>query len=198
MSAQVGLDRAQLREEAAPGSAFAMRGPVLRRLAAEQLWDSLLVLLVEDVDERKSLLSHEHSDLNPVRLEKLTHMSADEIIERAKIEKDYRIRYRAHTQRLAEQSKERNAAKAKGDAAEAKRLQATHAAENARFDAERNAIQMGGGFFAKETDPRWRDLPNDLVRASEVRTPIRVVPTHGKTDAPCLACALDDFHAGHP
>ena len=161
-----------VREEAAPGAAFTLRGPMLRRLSAEQIWDSLLVLLVEDVDERKSLLRRDRTDLNPERLKRLTAMSADEIIERAKVEIDQRIQHRKHEQRLAAQSAERNAAKARGDAAEARRLQSEHAKENARYEAGRNAAQMGGQYFARETDPRWKNLPHDLVRASEIPTPL--------------------------
>ena len=34
------------------GSPFAFRGPLLRRMSAEQVWDSLLTLVFDDVDER--------------------------------------------------------------------------------------------------------------------------------------------------
>jgi hypothetical protein len=36
----------------APGSAWTFRGPLLRRMSAEQIWDSLLTLVFDDVDER--------------------------------------------------------------------------------------------------------------------------------------------------
>jgi hypothetical protein len=39
-------------EDQAPGAAFTFRGPQLRRLSAEQMWDSLLTLVFADVDER--------------------------------------------------------------------------------------------------------------------------------------------------
>ncbi len=161
-----------VRAEAQPGASFALDGPMLRRLSAEQLWDSLLVLLVQDVDERKSLIRHDHSDLNPERLKELTAMNADAIIERAKVEMDQRIKHRKYQQRLAEQSAEVHAAKARGDEAEARRLQSEHAGQNARFEAERRAARMGGQYFAKESDPRWKHLPQDYVRASEIPTPI--------------------------
>ena len=161
-----------MREEATPGSAFPMRGPMLRRLSAEQLWDSLLVLLVDAVDERKSLLRRDHSELDPERLRLLTAMSAEQIIERAKVEMDQRIKHRKRAQQLAQQTAERNAAKARGDEAEFRRLHSEHELENERYEAERNAAQMGSQYFAKESDARWKDLPHDLVRASEIPTPI--------------------------
>jgi hypothetical protein len=36
----------------ADGSAFTFQGPLLRRMTAEQIWDSLLTLVFDDVDER--------------------------------------------------------------------------------------------------------------------------------------------------
>ncbi|MBM3975116.1 MAG: DUF1549 domain-containing protein [Planctomycetes bacterium] len=36
----------------APGQAITFRGPVLRRMTAEQMWDSLLTLVFDDVDDR--------------------------------------------------------------------------------------------------------------------------------------------------
>jgi hypothetical protein len=39
-------------EDPAAGVAFTFRGPLLRRMTAEQLWDSLLTLVFDDVDER--------------------------------------------------------------------------------------------------------------------------------------------------
>ncbi len=161
-----------MRDEAALGAAFTLRGPMLRRLSAEQLWDSLLVLLVDAIDERKSLLRRDHSELDPERLRVLTAMSAEQIIERAKVKMDNRIKHRKHAEQLAQQSAERNAAKARGDDADFRRLLSEHAQENRRYEEERNAAQMGSQYFAKESDPRWKDLSHDLVRASEIPTPI--------------------------
>ena len=161
-----------VREEAPLSATFPMRGPMLRRLSAEQLWDSLLVLLVEDLDERKSLLRRDHSDLDPERLRALTAMSAEQIIERARVEMDQRIKHRKRTEQLAQQSAQRNDARARGNEAESRELLSRHAQENARYEAERNAVQMGSQYFAKESDPRWKGLPHDLVRASEIPTPI--------------------------
>jgi hypothetical protein len=39
-------------EDVEPGTAPLFRGPVLRRMTAEQMWDSLLTLVFDDVDER--------------------------------------------------------------------------------------------------------------------------------------------------
>ncbi len=161
-----------VREEPEPGSVYRLQGPLLRRLSAEQLWDSLLVFIVKDLDERKRLLRHDHSIMSAQRLQELARLTADQIIERARVEMDYRVKHRAYVQQLAQQHEAVAAAKAQGDARLVKELQSRHAAENARFDAYRNAIQMAGPSFADETDPRWSALPREYLRAAEIPTPI--------------------------
>ncbi|MBL9201868.1 MAG: DUF1549 domain-containing protein, partial [Opitutaceae bacterium] len=162
-----------VRDRPEPGTAFALRGPLLRRLSAEQIWDSHLVLLVPDLDQRKPAVRHDGSNLNPARLRRLTAMSAEEIIARARDEMAYRARRREYTLRLAEQKKEIAAAQARGDAAEAGRLRAAHAQENENFfSPELQALEMGTAEPLAETDPRWKSLPRDLVRASEIPLPL--------------------------
>ncbi len=55
------------------GDPMKLHGPWLRRLTAEQLWDSTLTLLVSDLNERKS----SRGDLSYLR--ELTEMSADKL-----------------------------------------------------------------------------------------------------------------------
>jgi hypothetical protein len=162
-----------VRERPEPGSAFGLHGPLLRRLSAEQIWDSHLVLLVPDLDERKSAVRHEGSLLNPARLRRLTTMTADEIIARSRDEMAYRARRREHTLRLAEQKKEIVAAQAGGNAAEVRRVQADHVRENETFySPELQALEMGDAQPARETDPRWQSLPRNFLRASEIPLPL--------------------------
>lgn len=161
------------RETPGPGVASGLRGPLLRRLSAEQIWDSCLALIVQDVDERASLRRVDNSELDPERLRKLTRMTADEILQRARDEMEYRKRNREYQLRLAEQSRERAAAREAGDEARARELQAAHARENdAFFSPTLQALQMGGASYAPETDPRWKGLPHGLVRASEIPVPL--------------------------
>lgn len=162
-----------VREAPQPGAAFGLRGPLLRRLSAEQIWDSCLTLIMQDPDERASLRRVDGSELDPERLRRLQAMSADEIIERARDEIEYRKRNREFQLRLAEQSREREAARKGGDVAKVRALQAAQSRENAEFFSPRlKALQMGGAHYEKETDPRWKHLPNTLLRASEIPLPL--------------------------
>ncbi len=121
-----------VRESLEPGAPFALRGPQLRRLSAEQIWDSSLVLVVKDLDERKSNFTLE-GILNPQYLQKLTAMTADEIIAQARIDRVEHTRRRAYSLRLAEQQKERAAAQSRGDLEEVKRLNELHAQQNKQY-----------------------------------------------------------------
>lgn len=164
-----------VRETPKPGVPSDLRGPLLRRLSAEQVWDSCLTLIMQDPDERASLHRNDGSMLDPERLRHLSKMTADELIQRARDEREYRERDREYHLRLVEQSKERAAARASGDDKKLRELQAAHTKENDTFFSPRlKAMQMGGGYLVKETDPRWKHLPNSLLRASEVPVPLRL------------------------
>ena len=163
-----------VREEPEPGRPFALRGPLLRRLSAEQVWDSMLGFLVPDVDARKSPLRYDQTGLSRERLVKLTRMSADELLERSKVEMEFREKARAHRIVQAERQTRIKAAKDTGDQATARRLEGEWKEIDRRFEERRNAIQMGGPYFAKETDARWASLPPAWVRASELTTPIEL------------------------
>jgi hypothetical protein len=162
-----------VRESPPAGQAFDLRGPLLRRMSAEQVWDSMLALIVPDLDERVSLRRSDDSLLDPERLRRLTRMSADELLHRARDEMTYRERHREFQLRQVEQQKERAAARERGDPAAERALQAAHSKENAAFfSPELQAMQMGLGYHAKETDPRWKHLPHTFVRASETPMPL--------------------------
>ena len=163
-----------VRETPEPGVPFALRGPQLRRLSAEQVWDSHLVLLVADLDERKSGFRL-GGVLDPVYLRKISSMNADEIIAQARISQAEHKRKREVSLRRAEQQKERAAAIARGDTAEVKRLAALHAKENREFASSNpgtTMVEPDGEATVRESDPRWKSLPPNLIRASETPLPL--------------------------
>lgn len=154
-----------VRETPEPAAAFALRGPQLRRLSAEQIWDSHLVLLAEDIDERKSNFQL-GGVLDPQRLKKLTAMTADELIAQARIDQAEHTRGRERNLRRIVQQKSIAAAKASSDDKEVKRLTALYAKEN-KADAE-----PANETATKEIDPRWKSLPATFIRASETPLPL--------------------------
>jgi hypothetical protein len=163
-----------VREAPEPAAAFALLGPQLRRLSAEQIWDSHLVMLAKDMDERKTTFRLE-GVLDPQRLRKLTTMTADELIAQARMDRAEHTRNREFNLRRAEQQKERAAAKARGDEKEVQRLAALHAKQNKELaSSEMKAMspEAGEEGATKETDPRWKSLPPSFIRASEMPLPL--------------------------
>ncbi len=157
-----------------PAAACMLRGPQLRRLSAEQVWDSYLVLLAKDIDERKSSFRLS-GVLDPERLRKLTAMSADEILAQALIDREEHTRRREFSLRLAEQQKELAAAKAHGDEKEVRRLTEFFTKQNdeyRRSEAKEKESASDSEESTKESDPRWKSLPPSFVRASETPLPL--------------------------
>jgi hypothetical protein len=159
------------RDDLEPGKPFPLRGPLLRRLSAEQLWDSMLVLVVEDLDERKPLDADQEREIRE-RFTKLTHMNPDELMERSQVWMEFRKELRRHALVIDEQHAAVTAAKKAGDTAGVARLAKEHAAANEAFDRRKNeiyAVRLGP---TRETDPRWVKLAPSLIRASEIPIPI--------------------------
>lgn len=143
-----------VRQDLEPGTVFSLQGPLLRRLSAEQIWDPLLVLIVPDLDARRSRVRHDQSLLGRERLEQLTQMSAAEMLSRAQTELEQRQSYRAYQLRAAEQLAAIKACEQRGDHAEAARLRTAHDDERRRIDEARKAAMMGNSYSDPETDPR--------------------------------------------
>lgn len=170
-----GYQSESVRETPVPGAPSDLRGPLLRRLSAEQVWDSCLTLIVPDVDERASARRTEGTLLDPQRLRGLSAMSADEILQRARDEMEYREKDRAFRLSRVDKARELAAAEASGDTERVRALEAESArAAEAFFSPRLRGLQMGAAFFAKESDARWRNIPDRLVRASEIPLPLPI------------------------
>lgn len=155
-----------VREAPEPGAVSRLQGPQLRRLSAEQIWDSILVLLVKDLDDRKFTF-RPGGTLDPDYLRKLTRMTAEEIIAQARVDRAEHTRKREAGLRRMEQQKALASARERGDDKEVKRLIAAQAAENRSKPVEPDSEPV-----AKETDPRWKSLPPNFIRASETPLPL--------------------------
>jgi hypothetical protein len=159
------------RTDLEPGAIYTLRGPLVRRISAEQVWDSLLVLLVEDLDERKPPVP-DRGPANRELLVELTDMTADKLLERSKAMMDYHAVRRRHNLDLENQKSALKQAIDAGDDEKVRRLRDEFAEFNAPFERLHRELRMGGMPTPKETDPRWLRLSMSLVRASEIPTPI--------------------------
>jgi Protein of unknown function (DUF1549)/Protein of unknown function (DUF1553) len=159
-------------EEVAEDEAYSFPGPALRRLSAEQLWDSLMALIIADVDERQGVDRgyQRYTDGEP-----LVGMSMKEIMKMARSEAESRTAQVKFREKTAALQKEYRIALRVEDRAKANQLRE-------KMDAIRREIFGSQGNQrnrlrptrpAREADPRWVGFSQDLVRASEVESPAR-------------------------
>ncbi|MGK0198824.1 MAG: hypothetical protein ACI91J_002103 [Yoonia sp.] len=154
-----------IREEWDPGVPTELRGPWLRRLTAEQLWDSMLTLLVPDLDERKG----SRGDLS--YLQKLVDMSPEDLWDLAGKRLEIRRWHLEYQKRILTAEEAIRIAEAAQDKAEVERLRARQD-ELRRKQYERPYPDRLPS-IPPEPDPRWRSL-HGLLRASELTAPSRL------------------------
>jgi hypothetical protein len=153
----------------APGQPPPLRGPVVRRLSAEQVWDSVLTLLVPDLDERQRPSDHAWEREQYVGL---ASMGPDELLERSLVMADFYRDRRANDMRRNQLRVDLEAARRMGDEPQQRRLEA-ELATVARLLAElKVAARVAPETTAKESDPRWQRLTAGWVRASELSVPL--------------------------
>lgn len=155
-----------VREEWSVGDPMELRGPWLRRLTAEQLWDSTLALLVPDLDERKS----SRGDLS--YLKKLAGMSADELWDLAGERLEIRRWHRDHQKQILDAEDAIRIAEAARDEAKVAQLKKQRD-KLRRRQYERPYPDRLPPIKAKP-DPRWKSLNPGFVRASELTAPSRL------------------------
>jgi hypothetical protein len=140
-------------------------GPVMRRLSAEQVWDSLMTLIVPDLDQRRS------SDPAAIYAyyEEMSHKSVQDIWGQIKVVAD-RLHER---QELVDRM---NALEKAGQDRDAVRKSADYQLLKERQQSLDRVIRDLSfdhlkGAQVPETDPRWKGFRRDFVRASELPSP---------------------------
>ena len=178
------------------GSPYFFEGPLLNRMTAEQLWDSVAGLVVTDIDERKG---------NPTQgqrygqAEALVGMDADEILklaeEKSKADKITK-ELRAEQQRLRKQLKVAQTNDRKQRVRQLKQRQANIGKEIRQISAStRYGRGAGRSRRPESADARWKGVPSELVRASEIQSP--APPKHflrqfGQSDRETIENANDE------
>ena len=188
--------RAASQEEWEPGTDYYFAGPPLKRMTAEQFWDSIVGLVVEDMDERRG---------NPTQGQRygeaarLVGMSADEILqvakEQAEVDKTrQKLRKRQQTLQRQLKTAQRNKQKQR----------VTQLREEVDSVSKKLRSLSGNAYASRRegrrkrpdsADKRWKGLPSELVRASEVQSP--APPRHflrqfGQSDRETIENANDD------
>ncbi len=177
-------------EDHVKGEPYYFSGPMLRRMSAEQLWDSLLSMTIQDCDERVSRdLEAKRVDNRKAQADYMLSLTAEQIVDLAGQIADIEAEYAS----MRDQNREAlQRASTAGDNAAIDRLEKERRniegqSRKAVREAQR-AIQkdMGQDMMMSmemadrmamdkktevEMDPRWEGFPKGLVRASELPSP---------------------------
>jgi len=150
-------------------------GPVLRRLSAEQLWDSLMVMTIPQVDQRKGITrpTGRYTDgeylINKDMAEILVLAKDEAKRRRAQVKYYTKTRDLRKQMRVAARTNDRDKLKQLRDDMAKIRRQVYGAAGERRLQRAQNRSRRQ----RRKTDPRWKGFSRDLVRASEVTSPAR-------------------------
>lgn len=169
--------RAVTEHDLEPGAPCYFPGPVLERMSAEQIWDSLMTLIVPDIDERPGTLRRNDryeiaKFLSGKDLEEIVAV-AERQTELANKAKEYRNRSGKLRNQIQSAQKANEKEKAASLRQQLKELREKYIAER---DAIRESLPLGDGARTDDAktdaaDPRWKGYPNQFVRASELPSP---------------------------
>jgi hypothetical protein len=179
-----------IRRNPEPAESASLAGPFVRRLSAEQIWDSLLVMLVEDLDERKSPQQFAEKK---AEYQAFAALDAEQLIERAKKSlAQSEVKRQLGLRRLERNERMRAAIKA-GDTAAVARINQEEVDDGAEANSTIQMMQTENPQprMVAEVDPRWRHL-GGWFRASELRAPGPLghfVRAFGQSDR----CEIDAF-----
>ena len=156
-----------------PGK-YNFNGPVIRRMSAEQIWDTLLTLTVENIDKRRDSNSRRNPYLPGddiyASYEELRKLSADEILDRAKQMSEGGRQM--CQQMMAEQRKKFSKQRAKLDQERKALARQIRAAQNSGDQKKLKSLMQD----ASEMRSRYRNQRRnqmELYRASEIASPAR-------------------------
>ena len=149
-------------------------GPLLQRMSAEQLWDSVMTLAVPELDDRKGNVSYNRYSNG----KELVDTDVDEILSMAKQEARRRklsFEYREKTVDLQKQLRvaSRKQDREKINEIRAKMAKIRLAVYGAKGEKQYQRERSRASRNRIERDPRWKGLSRELVRASEVSSPAR-------------------------
>jgi len=156
---------------------YHFEGPVLRRMSAEEMWDSMLTLAMPDPDERENPREGRYGNYaGKAQMEALEKMTPQEIVDYAeKLAEARRRRPQMAKQYRKLQSQMQNAMR-KGDREKLAELRQTMQELRKNRDSMMAmpgamADDRGDGKRMELSASRWKGFPATLVRASELQHP---------------------------
>jgi hypothetical protein len=153
-----------------PGDDYWFPGPVLRRMSAEQVWDSLLTLMMPDVDLRKGFTAEgiyesydENKDKTPEELVAMVTAAGEGLQKRAELLSQLK-------DLMAKYPDQQSALKDPQVLALRQQLQELNNQGAGKAKLKNSGLYQRGR-MPPEADRRWAGFPRDYVRASELPSP---------------------------
>lgn len=162
------FQRAAAIEESTPGTVLTFQGPQLRRMRAEEIYDSLLVLTYGDVDENINTALEDRWIEYQQELLALLSASPKELTkikETIALNDKQKIAFQKKNTQLALQIRKANN---RGDRTTAQRLRSQLDKARKQYSGSRNAIPLA---FRRNLTGNTKPRPN--MRASEYPTPFK-------------------------
>jgi len=179
-------------EDPQPGVAPFFRGPILHRMSAQQVWDSLLTLVFDDVDERLRDLDERAAPVYDYH-DKIKNADADEILAMVKGGNRSMMQSMAREKRA-----EAKAAQRRDQQARKRARPLLRELEEARRDGDLQKVaeirkrleQMGVNLGSRAA----KGAERDLLRASDLEQPARlghVLRQFGQSDRETIDASTD-------
>lgn len=178
--------------EPAKGKVYHFQGPLLRRMSAEQLWDSVLTLIVPDLDSRKGAdpqviqqASREKIFQKRVaNLEKIDGTKLYGMIKKiGEIDTRFRETEKELRQKIQDVENQKEIQPLRRQLFKARRQRQQDINQLLAFDTagmssndensmmSQNSLRQEQRQKAKEDNPKWKPHSRNLVRASEIQSP---------------------------
>lgn len=177
--------------------AYHFPGPILRRMTAEEIWDSILTLAVADLDQRPGDVTggrgYDYDQFNAY-----LDMNADALFTLVKERADVMQRRRDFDNSRKDLENQMRKARDKKQNDQVDKLQTQMRQLRQQYSdlielgREKRQEKMAGN---DDEDKRWKGIPADMVRASEMEQPAR--PGHflrdfGQSDREITNNGYDD------
>ena len=163
------------REEVAEDQPYHFPGPVLRRMSAEQIWDSMVTIVIPQVDVRKGLTRSNNRYANG---EQLVYKDLKEILVMAEQQAEVFTKQYKFREMTGDLQRKLRVASRTNDRDKVNKLRAKMTDIRREIYGKDGEMRMQRQMAQyreqrRETDPRWAGFSREFVRASEVDSPAR-------------------------
>jgi len=191
--------REAVRGDLPEGEPFHFQGPLLRRMSAEQIWDSLLTLVVPGLDETLEGAGSPEAEKVYREYEELSHLTKEELQKMAgEGKRNARMDLKAKEEDPATQELMRKLARAKrkGDEDEVARLTKEIEKKSGKpllMPGARKGKRGGGGELVRASDLQQPAKPGHLVREFGQSDREQIETSHKDPAVPQVLTLLNGF-----